>query len=81
MLAPGMALADMDGPLGAMKGEAELEDTPWELGGGEGAIRLDCVDGEMEELWDEVGTMVAVCVRGVVGPEEDGEAGSVIHNR
>lgn len=25
--------------------------------------------------------MVAVCVSGVVGPEEDGEAGSVIHNR
>lgn len=44
MLAPGMALAEIDGPLGANKGKAELEDTPWELGGGEGAMRLDCVD-------------------------------------
>lgn len=51
MLAPGMALAEIDGPLGAMKGEAELEDAPWELGGGEGATRFDCVDEEeMEEL-------------------------------
>lgn len=46
-----MALAEIDGPLGAMNGEAELEDTPWELGGGEGATRVACVDGEkMEEL-------------------------------
>jgi hypothetical protein len=50
MLAPGIALAEIEGPLGAMKGEAEFEDMPWEEGGGEGAIRFDCAEGEeMEE--------------------------------
>jgi len=35
----------------------------------------------MKEVWDEIGIMVDVWVKGVVGPEEDGEAGSVIHKR
>lgn len=82
MLAPGMALAEIEGPLGVMKGEAEFEDTPCELDGGDGATRFNCEEGdEMEEPWNEVGTIVAVWVKGVVGPEDDGEAGSVIHNR
>jgi hypothetical protein len=43
---------------------------------------LDWPEGkEMKEVWDEIGTMVDVWVKGVVGPEEDGEAGSVIHKR
>jgi len=82
MLAPGIALAEIEGALGAVNGDAEFEDTPWELGGGEGAIRFDCAEGEeMEEPWDEVGTKVAGWVEGVGGPEEDGDAVSVIHNR
>ena len=36
---------------------------------------------DMEEECDEVGTIVAVCSDGVGGPEEDGEIGSVTHNR
>ena len=60
MLAPGIALAEIEGPMGAMNGKAEFADTPWELGGGEGATRLDCAgEEEMEEAWDEVGTTVA----------------------
>lgn len=60
ILAPGIALAEIEGPLGTMKGEAAFEDTPWELGGGEGATIFDCAEGEeIEEPWDEVGTKVA----------------------
>lgn len=50
ILAPGIALAEIEDPLGAMKAAAELEDMPWELGGEEGAMRFDCADKEgMEE--------------------------------
>lgn len=60
MLAPGIALAEIEGPVGAMKGEAAFEETSCELSGGEGAIRFDCADGEeMDEPWEEVGTKVA----------------------
>ena len=36
---------------------------------------------EMEELWDEVGTIVAEWREGVGGPDEKGDAGSVTHIR
>jgi hypothetical protein len=45
-------------------------------------MKLDCVDEEeIEEPCDEVGTNVAGWAEGVGGPDEDGEAGSVTHNR
>lgn len=83
MLAPGNALAEIEGPQGAMKGRAAfVEWFPCWLGGGEGATRFDSAAGEEREtLCDEVGAKIAEWVDGVGGPEEDGEAGSVIHNR
>lgn len=39
--APGMALAEIDGPVGIMKGAATVGDMPWELCGGDGTTMLD----------------------------------------
>lgn len=51
ILAPGMAVAEIEGPLGAIKGVAAFADNPCELGGGEGATIFDCAEGEeIEEL-------------------------------
>lgn len=82
--APGIELAEMVGPLGAMKGvlgeaSATLNGSAPTEGGG---TMWCCPDpADIDEECDDVGTSVAVCRDGVGGPEDEGETGSVIHRR
>ncbi len=46
ILAPDIALAEMEGPFGDMNGVAAFEEMPCEDGGGEGAMIFDCAKGE-----------------------------------
>lgn len=82
ILAPGRALAEMEGPEGAMKGEALLGEMPWLLGPGEGGMMVDAALGVViEEKCEDGWTRVAEWVEGVGGPEDEGEAGSVTQRR
>ena len=88
MRAPGRLDAEMEGPLGAMKGVFGLESMVAVEKGSDG---MDVAGGgvmwcwplpaEMELEWLDVGTRVALWRDGVGGPEEEGETGSVIHMR
>ena len=94
MRAPGREAAEMDGPVGAMKGSLGEESTtaPGEVEKGSEDGVLAAMGGvptmypplplcwEKLEEWLDVGTRVAECRDGVGGPDEDGDAaGSVIH--
>lgn len=82
--APDTALAEIEGPLGAMNGvlgdaSATLPGSALIDGGGMAWCWPE--PAEIDEEWDEVGTIVAVCRDGVGGPDEDGEIGSVTQRR
>ena len=90
MRAPGSADAEIEGPVGAMKGGFGEESTtvPGEVEKGSdvcvavamGGVRMwpEVAWLKLDE-WLDVGTSVAECSDGVGGPDEDGETGSVIH--
>lgn len=91
--APGSADAEIEGPVGAMKGGLGEESTtePGEVENGSeegvavamGGVRMWPALAPCEKLdeWLDVGTSVAECSEGVGGPDEEGETGSVIHIR
>jgi len=82
--------ADIDGPVGVMKGVLGEWSAIVEANGS-GAEGADAARGgvmwccplgvEKEEEWLEVGTIVAVWREGVGGPDELGDTGSVSHIR
>ena len=79
-----MALAEMEGPIGAMNGvfgEASATFSGSEDAAG-GDIPRGSPDAEdNDDLCEDVGTRVAGAVEGVGGPEDEGDIGSVIHIR
>lgn len=82
--APGNDEAEMLGPVGAMKGAFGDESAIAAEDGSEGVEAVaggTTIPAEMEEAWLEVGASVAEWMDGVGGPEEAGDAGSVIHKR